>query len=152
MLHTSKQTCQTASRLQVERELAAAEAAERGHQQSHGHDHSQTHEHGHDLKHDHDHTSSSHDCTPGCTDPTHDHSHDHGHAHHKPIHDDAVSSVSFVIDGAMDLTKLNMWLGALLEMRGNDIYRMKGILNIKDDVQRFVFQVCPHGASLSRLL
>ena len=41
----------------------------------------------------------------------------------------------------MDLQKLNLWLGALLEMRGDDIYRMKGILNIQHNSERFVFQV-----------
>jgi G3E family GTPase len=41
----------------------------------------------------------------------------------------------------MDLDKLNLWLGALLEMRGEDIYRMKGILHIKHNKERFVFQV-----------
>lgn len=61
--------------------------------------------------------------------------------HHKNIHDDSVTSASFVIKGEMDLQKLNLWLGALLEMRGEDIYRMKGILNIKFNKERFVFQV-----------
>jgi G3E family GTPase len=64
------------------------------------------------------------------------------HVHHKNIHDDGVASASFVIDGAMDLQKLNLWLGMLLQARGEDIYRMKGILNIKHNKERFVFQVC----------
>jgi hypothetical protein len=62
--------------------------------------------------------------------------------HHKNIHDDGITSASFVIDGAMDLQKLNLWLGMLLQARGDDIYRMKGILNIKHNKERFVFQVC----------
>jgi G3E family GTPase len=61
--------------------------------------------------------------------------------HHKNIHDDGITSASFVIDGAMDLQKLNLWLGMLLQARGDDIYRMKGILNIKHNKERFVFQV-----------
>lgn len=149
--------------VQVERELAQLEAeATHSHSHSHDHDH-HGHAHGHDHSHDHANGAASNGsngaahahahshgegdasaCEPGCTDPTHNHSHDHGHAHvhHKPIHDDAVSSVSFVIDGSMDLERLNMWMGALLEMRGDDIYRMKGILNIEGNAERFVFQVC----------
>jgi len=44
------------------------------------------------------------------------------------------------VDGEMDLEKVNYWLGALVEMRGDDIYRMKGILAIRDYPERFVFQ------------
>lgn len=37
--------------------------------------------------------------------------------------------------------QVNTWLGSLLEFRGEDIYRMKGILAIGGYDRRFVFQV-----------
>ncbi|XP_009148960.1 COBW domain-containing protein 1 [Brassica rapa] len=87
-----------------------------------------------DHHHDHDH---GHDC--------HDHhkEHDHEHGHHDShdhTHDPGVSSVSLVCEGDLDLEKANMWLGALLFQRSEDIYRMKGILSVQDMEERFVFQ------------
>jgi G3E family GTPase len=38
-------------------------------------------------------------------------------------------------------TQLNFTLGALLQSRGEDLYRMKGILAIRDLPERYVFQV-----------
>lgn len=49
-----------------------------------------------------------------------------------------VSSVSLVIPGEMDLDKINYTLGALLQMRGEDIFRMKGILAIQHSEFRWV--------------
>ena len=36
---------------------------------------------------------------------------------------------------------MNYWLGGLMEVKSNDLYRMKGVLAIKDFDRRFVFQV-----------
>lgn len=55
-------------------------------------------------------------------------------------HDDAVSSVGITIPGDLDQKKLNKWLGNLLQTQGQDIFRMKGVLAIKGDPNRFVFQ------------
>ncbi|MBX3226984.1 MAG: GTP-binding protein [Labilithrix sp.] len=55
-------------------------------------------------------------------------------------HDDTVSSVGIRHEGAVDETKLNTWLSALLRERGTDIFRMKGILNVKGQDHRYVFQ------------
>lgn len=55
-------------------------------------------------------------------------------------HDDEISSVGIDIEGDLDNTKLNKWLGNILQTKGTDIFRMKGILSIKDSDQRFVFQ------------
>ena len=41
---------------------------------------------------------------------------------------------------AIDETKLNEWLRELLMQEGPDIFRMKGVLSIKGDPRRFVFQ------------
>ncbi len=36
--------------------------------------------------------------------------------------------------------QVNYWLGGLIEVKSNDLYRMKGVLAIKDFDKRFVFQ------------
>ena len=55
-------------------------------------------------------------------------------------HDETVGSVAIVEAGALDGNKLNAWLGTLLQTQGPDIFRMKGILTIAGEEQRFVFQ------------
>ena len=55
-------------------------------------------------------------------------------------HDDTVQSVSLVCEGDLDDAKLNRWLGVLLQTRGTDIFRMKGILAIQDADSRIVLQ------------
>jgi G3E family GTPase len=56
------------------------------------------------------------------------------------VHDETVGSISLVADGSIDVTKLNSWISELLKTQGQDIFRMKGILNITGDDCRFVFQ------------
>ena len=79
----------------------------------------------------------------------HDHDHDHGHgdehAHehaeeHDHHHDEDVTSVGISAPGDLDEKKLSDWLGTLLRTKGQDIFRMKGILSVKGRDQRFVFQ------------
>jgi G3E family GTPase len=55
-------------------------------------------------------------------------------------HDETVGSVAIVESGAISEKRLNDWLGVLLQTKGADIFRMKGILNVKGDNNRFVFQ------------
>ncbi|QYX32050.1 CobW family GTP-binding protein [Sphaerospermopsis torques-reginae] len=55
-------------------------------------------------------------------------------------HDDSVYSVALVEKGALDGEKLNAWMSELLSTKGTDIFRMKGILNIAGEDNRFVFQ------------
>ncbi|QJW97044.1 CobW family GTP-binding protein [Frigoriglobus tundricola] len=55
-------------------------------------------------------------------------------------HDDAVSSVGITVPGELSEEKLNEWLGGLLQTQGQDIFRMKGVLAVKGDANRFVFQ------------
>ncbi|WP_017655619.1 CobW family GTP-binding protein [Fortiea contorta] len=56
------------------------------------------------------------------------------------VHDESVYSVAFVEAGALDGQKLNAWLSELLRTQGPDIFRMKGILHIAGEDNRFVFQ------------
>jgi G3E family GTPase len=55
-------------------------------------------------------------------------------------HDEEISSVGIILDGALSEAKVNQWLGPLLARRGLDILRTKGILNIAQEDRRFVFQ------------
>jgi G3E family GTPase len=55
-------------------------------------------------------------------------------------HDEKVYSVALVETGELDGQKLNAWLGELLQTKGTDIFRMKGILNIAGEENRYVFQ------------
>jgi G3E family GTPase len=55
-------------------------------------------------------------------------------------HDDTVKSVAIVEEGELYLPKVNAWISKLLREQGVDIFRMKGILNIKGIDERFVFQ------------
>jgi G3E family GTPase len=57
-------------------------------------------------------------------------------SHH---HDDEISSIGIQETRALDARKVNDWLSYLLQSRGEDILRMKGVLNIKGDDRRYVF-------------
>jgi G3E family GTPase len=56
------------------------------------------------------------------------------------VHDESVKSIAFVLPGAMDISQINSWLSELLKIQGQNIFRMKGILNIQGQTKRFVFQ------------
>ncbi|HIK14663.1 MAG TPA: GTP-binding protein [Leptolyngbyaceae cyanobacterium M33_DOE_097] len=55
-------------------------------------------------------------------------------------HDETVGSVAIAESGALNFERLNDWMGELLRNQGPDIFRMKGILNIEGEDNRFVFQ------------
>ncbi|GAB4174643.1 MAG: GTP-binding protein [Coleofasciculaceae cyanobacterium] len=55
-------------------------------------------------------------------------------------HDETVGSVALVESGELDGQKLHDWLSYLLQTQGVDIFRMKGILTLKGEDHRFVFQ------------
>ena len=55
-------------------------------------------------------------------------------------HDETVGSIALVAQGSIDVKKLNIWISELLRTQGQNIFRMKGILNIAGDDRRFVFQ------------
>ena len=55
-------------------------------------------------------------------------------------HDEEVSSVGITTPGDLDERKLNNWLRDLLMKKGPDIFRMKGVLSIRGEDRRFVFQ------------
>lgn len=64
----------------------------------------------------------------------------HHHHHHDHVHDSAVSSVSIVAEGTLDLDEVDDWLERVIEEKGDDLYRMKGVLSVDSSDQRYVFQ------------
>ena len=59
---------------------------------------------------------------------------------HDHDHDDDITSVSFVSDTPLDFEKFQTWFGKLLQTRGQDILRSKGILDFEGFDDRYVFQ------------
>ena len=55
-------------------------------------------------------------------------------------HDTSVSSLSLGSDLDLDLDLVQDWVGTLLEEKGKDLYRMKGVLAIKFAEEKFVYQ------------
>ncbi|NGN66396.1 GTP-binding protein [Streptomyces sp. A7024] len=55
-------------------------------------------------------------------------------------HDPDVASVSVEVPEALDRAALEKWLADLVERRGGDLYRLKGIVALDDHPQRFVLQ------------
>mmetsp|Transcript_35880 Transcript_35880/g.114963 ORF Transcript_35880/g.114963 Transcript_35880/m.114963 type:complete len:395 (+) Transcript_35880:96-1280(+) len=55
-------------------------------------------------------------------------------------HDQSVSSVSFKFDGELNITKLQSFISELLQTKGNDLFRYKGLLAVKGMDQKFLFQ------------
>ncbi|KAI8333913.1 cobalamin synthesis protein P47K [Chlamydoabsidia padenii] len=49
-------------------------------------------------------------------------------------------SVGIDIDGELDFDRLNRWIQSILASMGPKIYRMKGILNVHGENDRFIFQ------------
>ena len=55
-------------------------------------------------------------------------------------HDTSIANVGIVRRGWCDMAKMNAWLAVLLRDKGQDIYRMKGVLAIHGMPHKFVFQ------------
>ncbi len=55
-------------------------------------------------------------------------------------HDQSVASIAIFDRRIVNGDKLNRWLNQLVQAIGQDIFRMKGILNVDDEERRFVFQ------------
>ncbi len=60
-----------------------------------------------------------------------------GHHHH---HNEDVTSISLISDRPLDADKLFKWLQYITQSQGADILRLKGILDMKGEDQRFVVQ------------
>ncbi len=89
-----------------------AETFEHGHADGHGHDHDH---------HDHHHHGDHH----------HGHDH-HAHTHDVNRHDDQIRAYCVTRDDPISATAFNYLVEVLLAKRGEDLLRVKGILNIKE--------------------
>ncbi len=69
-----------------------------------------------------------------------DHDEHEHHDHHDHHHDDTITSVGLRIVGDLDERRLNEWVRELVMTQGPDLFRIKGILAIKGEPRRFVFQ------------
>jgi len=86
----------------------------------HGHDHGHEHVHDEHCGHDHDHG---------------------GHAHiHDHVAESGISSISLTAQTPIDGNKVTAWLNNVLQTQGVDILRAKGILDVKGEERRLVFQ------------
>jgi G3E family GTPase len=57
-------------------------------------------------------------------------------SHH---HDAQIASIGIDEPRALDARKVNDWLSHILQAQGEDIFRMKGVLNLKGDERRYIF-------------
>ncbi|WP_249780084.1 GTP-binding protein [Bradyrhizobium sp. dw_411] len=75
----------------------------------------------------------------------HDHA-GHDHAHHNDVnrHGDDIRAFSVVVDEAITWSNLESWLGSLLSLRGKDLLRIKGILNVIDQPGPIVVHAVQH--------
>jgi G3E family GTPase len=97
-------------------------------EQEHEHEHGHKHEHGHDHAHcDHDHGQCAHE------------GHGHGH-HHHVHHDDRIKSFVYRNDRPFDPTRLEDFLGGVLQIYGERLLRYKGVLYMKGVDRKVVFQ------------
>jgi G3E family GTPase len=60
-------------------------------------------------------------------------------------HDLDIACASFREPGAIDVTRFSRWINALVQARGKDLLRVKGIINLSDEPRRFVF----HGVHMT---
>jgi G3E family GTPase len=63
------------------------------------------------------------------------HSHEHDHEHDSGIH-----SISLACHTPMDGSRVELWLNGLVASKGQDILRAKGIIDVKGEDRRLVFQ------------
>ncbi|HEY1998959.1 GTP-binding protein [Paraburkholderia sp.] len=59
-----------------------------------------------------------------------------GHEHE---HDDSIASCSFVIPGPLDASRFNRWVNQLVQSHGQQLLRMKGVLNLHEERRRLHF-------------
>ncbi len=69
---------------------------------------------------------------------------EHDHHDHELGNDaysaQGIQSVSITDSGTLDINRFNIWLQTLLIVEGMDVFRAKGVLNLPDTDQRYIFQ------------
>jgi G3E family GTPase len=66
------------------------------------------------------------------------HQHDHDEPDHE--HDPSVTSVGIAVEGAVNLGDFHRWITSLRTEQADNLYRMKGVLAVADQDQRYVLQ------------
>ena len=69
-----------------------------------------------------------------------DHDHDHHHHAHDHVAEAGIRGVSLTLQQPVDGIKVTQWLNDLIQTKGPDILRAKGILDVKGEERRLVFQ------------
>jgi G3E family GTPase len=75
----------------------------------------------------------------GVGEPAHEH---HGHAHHS--HDASITSFMLAFDEPLDWMAVSRWLAYLRSARGEDLLRVKGILNLRGEQTPIVIHGVHH--------
>jgi len=70
----------------------------------------------------------------------HNHDDDHAAHEHDHVHDGGIMSVALTETRRIDRRKIARWLTTLCREKGPDILRAKGIIDVKDNPRRLVFQ------------
>ena len=74
-------------------------------------------------------------------DSDHDHPHEHDHGARGHAHEDQdIRGVALSLETPVDGNRLTAWLNRLLAEQGRDILRAKGIVDVKGEDRRLVFQ------------
>ena len=60
--------------------------------------------------------------------------------HDEHGHTEGVYSASFEVTRPIDMEKFQQWMGTLLQEKGGDLLRTKGILHVAGEARRFAFQ------------
>ena len=55
-------------------------------------------------------------------------------------HDQRVTSISSKFEGSLNVNRLNRWIGKIIDEKGTDLFRYKGILSVKGMDNKFVYQ------------
>ena len=66
--------------------------------------------------------------------------HPEGDGAHEHVHDAGISSVSLAAHRPLDAARVSAWLENLVARHGGEILRSKGILDVKGEDRRLVFQ------------
>jgi G3E family GTPase len=112
--------------------VAAYEDGAEDHEEDHAEDHAED-----DPEHAHDHhdDESEHAQNAG---HGHEHTHEHTHAytHDRNRHDDHIKAFSIIRDQPVSWAGLQTWLEMIAGMRGDDLLRVKGIVNVIEHPDR----------------
>tara|TARA_A100001037_G_scaffold288659_1_gene299552 strand:+ start:752 stop:1882 length:1131 start_codon:yes stop_codon:yes gene_type:complete len=63
---------------------------------------------------------------------SHEHGHDHDHGHDVNRHDDHISSFCVTYDEPLRLDALEQWFDTIMMLKGPDLLRIKGIVNVAE--------------------